>query len=289
MAKSNPTRRRNPSEDGYMLVAVIFMLAIFMLTMTIAAPQIKKEIQRDRDIETMHRGKQYIRAIRLYYRKFNAYPPSIDALVKTNEIRFLRKKYVDPTTGKAEWKPIAMGQNKCPIVYGFFGQPIGGASIAGTGPSGGNGVNGASSLIPGTNGTNGGQSGSGNPPVDPNNPGNNGTNPNNPQSGQNGSNLGSTNGFSGQTFGGAGIIGFSPVSPKQSIYVYKKKNHYNEWEFTYDPMMERMQLLGGSSSGPPGSTPASGISSGIGGSSSGGTPNPVSTPAPSTIPPPASQ
>jgi len=239
MVKSNQARRRNPSEEGYMLVAVIFMLTIFLLTMTIAAPQIKKEIQRDRDIETMHRGKQYIRAIRLYYRKFNAYPPSIDALVKTNEIRFLRKKYVDPTTGKAEWKPIAFGQNKCPVVYGFFGQPIGGASIAGTGPNGGNGVNGASSLIPGSNGTNN-QFGTNTTAPSNSANGNNGTDPNNPQNGgangtSPGSNMGSNSGFGGQTFGGAGIIGFSPASPKQSIYVYKKKNHYNEWELPTTP------------------------------------------------------
>ena len=43
----------------------------------------------------------------------------------------------------------------------------------------------------------------------------------------------------GQTFGGAGIIGFSPASPKQSILVYKKKNHYNEWEFLYSPLSDQ--------------------------------------------------
>ena len=41
---------------------------------------------------------------------------------------------------------------------------------------------------------------------------------------------------SNQTFGGGGIIGFSPASPKQSILIYKKKNHYNEWEFLYSPL-----------------------------------------------------
>ena len=42
-------------------------------------------------------------------------------------------------------------------------------------------------------------------------------------------------GLSGQTFGGGGIIGFSPGSPKKSILLYKKKNHFNQWEFVYDP------------------------------------------------------
>src|SRR3954451_5107680 len=139
-----PIRRKTPSEDGYMLVAVIFMMAILVLSLAVAVPKVKASIQRDREEETMQRGKQYIRAIELYYRKFHAYPPSVDALVKTNEIRFLRKKYVDPTTGKEDWKPIMYCQNKAPIAMGFFGQPLGPTSgcgpLAGTGPSGGNGL-----------------------------------------------------------------------------------------------------------------------------------------------------
>ena len=51
-------------------------------------------------------------------------------------------------------------------------------------------------------------------------------------------------GQTGQTLGG-GIIGFSPASPRQSILTYKKKNHYNEWEFTYSPLQDMMQQAGG--------------------------------------------
>ncbi len=89
----------------------IFVMALLVLTLSIAVPQVTKELRRDREVETMERGKQYARAIRLYYRKFGSYPPSTDALVKTNNIRFLRKKYADPLTGKDDWKTIAFGQN----------------------------------------------------------------------------------------------------------------------------------------------------------------------------------
>jgi len=107
MTNLSPTRRRKPSEQGFTLVAVIFLLALFTLALSVATPAVIKQLQRDRELETMHRGKQYIRGIKLYYKKFGAYPPNVDALVKgTNNIRFLRKKYADPTTGQADWKPV---------------------------------------------------------------------------------------------------------------------------------------------------------------------------------------
>jgi type II secretory pathway pseudopilin PulG len=285
----------------------MFMLALLVLSMAVAAPRVRDDIQRDRDLETMHRGKQYIRAIQLYYRKFNAYPPNVDALVKTNEIRFLRKKYVDPTTGKDEWKPVLFGQNKTPTAIGFFGQPLGGSSIAGIGPSGGNGLGGAnggnglnpggtSSLFNSGPGSTFGSNNSGNAtnPTDPNAAGGNGL------PGANGTGTGGTDasgaaaggpgngasgpgtGTGGQSFGGAGIIGFSPGSPKQSILVYKKKNHYNEWEFTYDPIQERMQAgMTGGNTGAIGQ-PASSTTTPVGGI--GPTATPVPAPAPTNTP-----
>ena len=275
-----PTRAPKPSEEGYILVAVMFMLAILVIAMAVAAPKIAKSIQRDREVETMHRGKQYARAVKLYYKQFGAYPPNVDALVKTNEIRFLRRKYIDPTTGKDEWKPVRLGQNKAPTAMGFFGVPLGGmggGGLCGSGLTGSSTSPGGSSSMfsSGTSGGGGGSSsttsgcpsdGSGSNAVgststtDAN--GANGTNGTSGASDSNTSNgtatggtgvggstgtsgIGTGTGLTGQTFGGAGIIGFSPNSPKQSILVYKKKNHYNEWEFVYDPIAEQMMMQGG--------------------------------------------
>jgi len=248
MSEGRSGCQRKPSEEGYVLIAVIFILFILILTLTLAAPKVAKEIQRDRELETMQRGKQYIRAIRMYHKKFNAYPPTIDALVKTNEIRFLRKKYVDPTTGKDEWKAIHFGQNKTPTAMGFFGQPLTGSTLAGMGPSGGNGVAGVSnagSAFMGAGATDAaGVSGTNSTSVvsDTGTTGSSDT----------GAAGGTSSTFStgGQTFGGLGIIGFSPNSPKASILTYKKKNHYNEWEFVYDPIMEQRMMTGVSGAGP---------------------------------------
>lgn len=271
-----------------MLVAVVFMMAILILSLAVALPKVRASIQRDREEETMQRGKQYVRAIQLYYRKFNAYPPNVDALVKTNEIRFLRKKYADPTTGKEEWKPIMWGQNKTPMAMGFFGQPLAAAVGGGIGPSGGNlngpgsptGGNGlfnsgssfgSSSATPTsptttpTSGTTDQGSPTGTPTGTPGTPGQPGT------TGTSGSAFGSSNPTgTGQTFGGGGIIGFSPQSPKQSILVYKKKNHYNEWEFLYSPLIDQQQMTGGTGlTGQPAS--GTGIGSGTGSGSGTGT------------------
>jgi hypothetical protein len=65
-------------------------------------------------------------------------------------------------------------------------------------------------------------------------------------------------------------MGFSPNSPKQSILIYKKKNHYNEWEFFYDPLADQMMAQGGNT-GTVGQ-PASSTTTPVGGSSFGGSP-----------------
>jgi type II secretory pathway pseudopilin PulG len=266
MTQPTPIRSVRPSksEEGYILVAVIFLLALFTIALAVALPKVIKEIQRDRELETMHRGKQYIRGVRMYYKKFNAYPPNIDALVKpTNNIKFMRKKYADPTTGKEEWKPVRFGQNKAPTVMGFFGQPIGGiggcppanplsttttqgglssGGIGGTSSSTtGSSTSSSSNCAPASSSTSSdtSTSTSGTTPTDPN-----ATNTNTTTSTTTGPAAGSTTGMNGQTFGGAGIIGFSPNSPKESIMVYKTKHHYNEWEFVYDPIVEQMMQGG---------------------------------------------
>ena len=41
---------------------------------------------------------------------------------------------------------------------------------------------------------------------------------------------------------GGGIIGVESTSPKLAILEYKKKKHFNEWEFVYDPQQERIQI-----------------------------------------------
>ncbi|HVC46082.1 MAG TPA: hypothetical protein VND90_02440 [Terracidiphilus sp.] len=280
MRAGRPTRKKR-GEEGILLVVVLFLVFLLVLSLTIALPKVKQSIQRDRDRETMERGKQYIRAIQLYYRKFGRYPPSIDALVKTNEIRFLRQRYIDPTTGKDDWQLIRVGENKVPVVMGFFGQPLGQSTVAGTGPSGGNGVAGATTLgIPLSGPTTG-------PTTGPGTTGTTGTVPGTSFPTTSGSGQGSSDNIGGQTFGGAGIIGVRPASPAKSILIYKGKDHYNQWEFTYDPQMDRKTIGGGNGAGgQPASNLNGGNSFGSPGTTMGPTTGPTTGPTGPTTPNP---
>jgi type II secretory pathway pseudopilin PulG len=249
MQNLTTTRRRGkPGEEGYLLLSIMFLLFLLALSLSIAAPRLARSIQRDRDVETMERGKQYIRAVQLYYRKFHSYPPSVDALVKSNDIRFLRKKYTDPITGKSDWKPILYGQNKVPVAMGFFGQPLGTSSVAGIGPSGNNTPSGpGGGLFPSSGSSSPTDTSSGSP-ASTGQTGTTGASGTAAGATGTGSSTSSSSDSSGQTFGGGGIIGFSPGSSKQSILIWKKKDHYNQWEFTYDPIMD-MRTMGGGNTG----------------------------------------
>ncbi len=159
LQSTKPDRKQSNAEDGYLLLTVLVMIFLLLLALSVVAPKVAKEIQRDKEQEAVQRGLQYRRAIQLYYKKFGAYPGDIKQLEKTNEIRFLRKRYKDPITGQDDWRLIHMGEAKVPPM-GFFGQPLqAGMSSVSTGP--GMGISGTPSIYApsgdgSTSGTNGG-------------------------------------------------------------------------------------------------------------------------------------
>jgi hypothetical protein len=85
------------------------MLSVALLAIGALAlvEKIEFQIKRDREEEMIHRGVQYSRAVRRYFKKFGRYPSRIEELESTNNIRFLRQRYKDPITGK-DFKPLHM-------------------------------------------------------------------------------------------------------------------------------------------------------------------------------------
>lgn len=107
------TRRRagkaKTGEEGFVLLLIFAMAAIVGLMLYMELPRVSFEAQRNREQLLIERGEQYKRAIQLYFRKFKTYPASIEQLENTNNVRFLRRRYVDPLTGKNEWRLIHIG------------------------------------------------------------------------------------------------------------------------------------------------------------------------------------
>jgi len=97
---------RQYGECGYAMAALLVTLAVMSVLMTAALPAWRHESQREKEAELVFRGEQYARAVALFRAKNqNAFPPSVDVLVQG---KFLRKKYLDPITGK-EFDLIGVG------------------------------------------------------------------------------------------------------------------------------------------------------------------------------------
>lgn len=254
--RSSYSMRQTGSQDGYVLLAILFALTLLVIALSAAAPRAAKAIQRQKEAELIRRGEQYALAIRRFYKKFGRYPSDLDQLENTNNIRFLRRKYLDPITGKDDWQPIQFGQARPPT--GFFGQKItttGGMSPSGPGlgPSTigtglGTSSNSASSITSATTSNSSAQSTSA--ATSSSATGISSTSP----TGTAGNPL-STDQLTGKTFGGGAIVGVAIPSQKESLKEFQQKDHYNEWQFVYDPTMDptlRGGLGAGAATGVPG-------------------------------------
>ncbi len=300
---------KREGEEGFLLLGAIVAIFLVLLILSVAAPTVAKQLRREREVESAHRADQYVRAIRLYYKKFGHYPGNMEQLEKSNNIRFLRQRYPDPLTGKADWRLIHVGEQKT-TVKGFFGQPLAGIASSGLGslsssasPSGnGSPAGGGTSVFgsPGMSGPSGssglagssgpiGSSSAGGPMSGSGLAGGSGlggsgagsTSPSSPF----GSSSGGLSSQSGTSFTGSGapFLGIGSAAAGDSIVVVNEQTTYPTWEFIYDPRIEQMKaksnLLGGGMAG--------GGSSGLGSlspSSAGSSPasSPTSNPGPST-------
>jgi len=100
------SNRRRHSQGGYALLMIFLMAAIVAIMLYQQLPRVAFESEREKEQLLIDRGEQYTRAIQLYYLANNRqYPTSIDDLEK-REKRFLRRRFVDPFTGKDEWRII---------------------------------------------------------------------------------------------------------------------------------------------------------------------------------------
>ena len=63
---------------------MLFMTLLAMAALAVL-PDMVQQIKRDREEEMVHRGTEYMRAIKKYYKKFGRYPTRIEELENTNQ------------------------------------------------------------------------------------------------------------------------------------------------------------------------------------------------------------
>lgn len=118
--RARPGSPKPRCEDGYTLVALLAVMTVLALFAMAAAPGIRQQSQREREMETIFRGEQVAEAIRVYYsyqqrRVGNgdaALPTSIDQLLEglssgTKKVQILRASAArDPLSDSGEWNLI---------------------------------------------------------------------------------------------------------------------------------------------------------------------------------------
>ncbi|HEY3975044.1 MAG TPA: hypothetical protein VGM18_18705 [Candidatus Sulfotelmatobacter sp.] len=247
------------------MLTLTLVMALMVIFAAVIVPTIAFDIKRDREEEMIHRGVQYARAIRGYYKKFGRYPVKLEDLESSNNLRFLRKRYKDPENCKnGVCKDFVLLHYGDPQLA-MGGLALGGGSIPGANPIGGNGPNGpggppgnalfgansnssfgqnqaATNTPAGTdasqpNSQNGADATGANGTGDANGTGNNnGT----------GSGTGGNSSGPGATFGGGPIVGVTSANKKdKTIREFNHKKKYNEWQFVYDPTTDRGGLIKG--------------------------------------------
>lgn len=313
--RSRPRQRKARGDEGWVLLTLLLAMTLLIIFAAAIVPSITFDVKRDREEEMIHRGVQYSRAIRAYYKKFGRYPIKLEDLENTNRIRFLRKRYKDPLNcknGKCEdFKLLHFGEVQLTL-SGISGATIPGASPVGTasGLSNGPTSSGAFSQPSAFGGTSGfgansnssfsqNQPTASNPQTGSLASSDTGTNSSGTANGNSGGNqLGS-----GQIIGGP-IVGVASLSKDKTIREFNHKNKYKDWVFVYDPAQDRgfliktpyqPQLQGFGQQGAPNPNGQNGSSTAFGTSTSPsgtqnnpptpasggyGTPNPPSNPPP---------
>ena len=242
-------RRRNGRrrDSGYMLLVLMLAVAVLTITMLGVAGNYRRSILRDREVEMIHRGVQYERAVRLYYHKVGSYPTTIEQLENTNKIRYLRKRYKDPMSRDGKWQMAHITDIKLPGVTlgGAGGLPGAGGTGLGT-AAGGTGLGAAnplqaSSSTPSSAAAGTAQSADGsNPGAGTGSSGGQtaaGTAPGNGPADDAGNGA-------GPVLGGGPMLGVISKSTAEGIHSFNNKSKYNEWYFIYDPSQERTAANG---------------------------------------------
>ena len=92
---------------GFTYVGFLIFMAIAGAGLAAYGEIASHAAQREKEAELLFRGNQYQQAIASYYKKETRYPQSLEQLLEDKRypmpVRHLRRQYVDPMTGEANW------------------------------------------------------------------------------------------------------------------------------------------------------------------------------------------
>lgn len=247
MSKRFARQRRTRRDSGYALLLTVFLTTILLLTAIVAVPSIRTERQRQKEEEMIWRGKQYVRAIKLYHRKTGRFPTSLEDLIKpkNGSLRYLRQAYKDPMNKTdGSWRLIyvgpagqLIGSLKPPQtlqLQAFGGPQVGTPAAALANPNTQPGQPGATTqsgaaTLPGATPA----GAAGNTPS--------GT----PGSGDSGAAADAAPPLKDTpTIIGGNIVGIGSKIDKRSVIIYEKAKNYRLFEFVWDPSKDVVAVGG---------------------------------------------
>jgi type II secretory pathway pseudopilin PulG len=221
-----------------MLLVLMLAVAVLTITMLGVARNYRRSILRDREVEMIHRGEQYERAVKRFYKKNGRYPTSLEQLEDNNKIRYLRKRYKDPMSPDGTWQLVhltdiaklkglttatgAQSSNAASFLSssGGVGNATGAAGVAA--------ATAAAGTAAAATGTNASASGT----TDPSQ----GTATTDGSTSSTGGS--SSNPANGGVLGGGDMYGVVSKAKTEGIHSFGDKSKYNEWFFIYDPSQD---------------------------------------------------
>jgi hypothetical protein len=128
-ASGRPASRRRSQESGFAFLMALGLIFIALALSLVVLQNFATEGRRQREEETIWRGEQYERAVRLYYHKMGRYPQTVDDLKKGGlNLHFLRQVYKNPMNQKdGSWRFIyvnAAGQVIGSVRYATLQQMV---------------------------------------------------------------------------------------------------------------------------------------------------------------------
>lgn len=112
---------KRTGQQGFTYLLLLFAITLGGISLAALGEQAKVRMQREREAELMFRGKALKQAISSYLAASpagsRAPPQTVDDLLDDRRsgrsVRHLRKLYLDPFTGAADWRWLQPGQLPC--------------------------------------------------------------------------------------------------------------------------------------------------------------------------------